>query len=481
MGESKRLYRVKRFTPMWQTNDELQTQFGRHIYNFINISGRLGGKTYNIVQMIGLKIMEEPEFDIVVLRANSSQLKQSVFTELKKWFFANLPIGIYAKIDFRSSPPLMITMPTGNQILFGGVGLGSKSGSNQSRGKTTERKLSLIVVEETQEIFAGNADGQELLQQSIATFVRFLDPHNGKIVYLGNRDRNVNGKFNVWVRGKEKDDTFMIIETNWLDIESLLTRPTLEMIAKERELNPNNYKYMYMGIPVGGNDLVYGAFTETVHVLPIKKVNEIFLPQHLDKIQTLYIGVDGSSTRDKTIFMPIFHFANAKLVCRLKNMFYHDPDKNGIIRNSELAKRYVKAWLIKLIEEYQFYRKPIIFVIDGHNTDLGENLRFELAPFANVQIVMFTRKDLVETSEKVNNAFTEEKLYLTDESWIELLTNQEIHQSMLFNELQTVCWREDDPTKFNDAVPNDMTDAIRYPVAFHGTPYQLRDYRKGGE
>ena len=61
MAETKRLYRVKRFAPMWMTNDELQERYQRHIYNFINISGRLGGKTFNIVQMIGLTIMEKPK------------------------------------------------------------------------------------------------------------------------------------------------------------------------------------------------------------------------------------------------------------------------------------------------------------------------------------------------------------------------------------------------------------------------------------
>jgi hypothetical protein len=95
---------------------------------------------------------------------------------------------------------------------------------------------------------------------------------------------------------------------------------------------------------------------------------------------------------------------------------------------------------------------------------------------------MFTKKDLVATTERVNNAFVRETLFLTDESWKELLTEQEIHQYKLFNELQTVCWREDDPTKFNDVIENDMTDAIRYPVAHHFTPYQLDDFsRKGGE
>ncbi len=74
----------------------------------------------------------------------------------------------------------MITLPAGNQIIFGGVGMGSKSGANQSRGKTSERKLSLIVVEETQEIFSGSSDGEELLKQAMATYIRELDVVNGK-------------------------------------------------------------------------------------------------------------------------------------------------------------------------------------------------------------------------------------------------------------------------------------------------------------
>jgi len=48
--------------------------------------------------------------------------------------------------------------------------------------------------------------------------------------------------------------------------------------------------------------------------------------------------------------------------------------------------------------------------------------------------------------------------------------------------LTTVCWREDDPTKFNESIPNDRTDGIRYPVAYHANPYQLADLNdKGSE
>lgn len=477
---------------MWLSNDELESQYGRRIYNFVNISGRLGGKTFNMVQLIGITSLERPDFDIVVLRANSSQLKQSVFLELKKWYWDTLPNHLFAKMKFRSSPPLSITTSTGNEILFGGVGLGSKSGANQSRGKTSERKLSLIVVEETQEIFSGSADGKELLQQAIATYVRFLDDKNGKIVYLGNRDRNVNGKFNVWCREKEKDDTFMTIETNWHDIEPLLNEATTRMIAQEKELNPNNYKYMYLGIPVGGNELVYGAFTSQVHVMP-KKGNstEIFIDTNTGKeysftreyllrnCKRVYIGVDGSTTKDKCVFMPIFHFNDTKLICKLGDTIEHDPKKNGPLTNHTLVNAHIRKWLQELITKYSLQYTEKVFVVDGANVDLILNLQYQFGGYCRV--VKFTKKDLVETSDKVNDAFSNKTLLLTDESWFELLTNMEIIPFTLYNELETVCWREDDNTKFNPSVPNDKTDAIRYPVAYHANPYQLDDFSKGSE
>lgn len=487
MGDIKRLYRIKKFQPMWLTNDELENIYGRRIYNFINISGRLGGKTFNMRDLVVLGALNNPQFDIVVLRANSSQLKQSVFLELKKLFFEILPIDKFMKIQFRSSPPLQITLPAGNEIIFGGVGLGSKSGANQSRGKTAERRLKYIIIEETQEIFSGSADGKELLQQAIATYVRFLDEKNGKIIYLGNRDRNVNGKFNVWCREKEKDSSFLTIETNWHDIAPLLTQPTLTMIMQEKELNPNNYKYMYLGIPVGGNDLVYGAFTFNIHVMNAKnKEPDTFIDSNTSKeykftkewlmmnCEMLYIGVDGSTVRDMTVFTPIFVMKDTRLIIKCGDIFQHDPKKNGQIRNNILVDKYVREWLQKLIFKYALSYKTKMFVVDGHNTDLIDQLRYQFGGYC--QVFPFTKKDLESTTARVNNAFSDRKLLLTNESWTELISNFEIEPVALYNELETVCWREDKPDEFNAAIPNDRTDSIRYPIAYHANPYQLQDF-----
>ena len=464
---------IKPLADMWLPRKTLKKKYKHDKYQFINISGRVAGKTVNFLLLMFHASFQYPKHDIVVLRANSSQLKQSVFKAFKKLCLDKLPLEVFSQIKFRESPPLQITMPYGNNIFFGGVGLGSKSGSNQSRGKETDNKVSLLIVEETQEIFSGSSDGEELLNQSIATYMRFVDDRIGKVIYVGNRERNVNAKFNLWVKKKEKDEDFLILESSYLDIIQYLNQATIRMIEQEKELNPNNYKYMYLGQAIGGDDLVYGSFSETTHILP----DNFNLFQQ--KIYQVYIGVDGSTTQDKTVFMPIFHLQNAKLVAKLGDMLYHDPRKNGVINNARLTQRYVKNWIAALIERYNLYNVRITFVVDGHSADLIDNLEYELGIFSNIYIHKFTDKNLRNTSEKVNNALGQLLLYFTNESWKELISNQEIHPFVFFNELQTVCWREDEPDKFNDAIENDMTDAIRYPVAYHAqSPYQIRDFSK---
>lgn len=458
--------------------------------NYILKSGRVGGKTFGLAQKTYINLCQYKTHDIQILRANSSSMQESIFSELKKFFFEHLPENIFAQFKWKSSPPLKITSAWGNQIHFSGVGLGSKSGSNISRGKSPNRPLSLIIVEETQEIFSGLTGTEDLLNHALATYLRYLDDKIGKVIFAGNSDRNINGKFNVWCREKLKDSSFVTIETNWTMIKHWLNRATIQSIEMEKELNPKNYEYMYMGIPVGGNDLVYGAFTQSMHVLMPKEDNsQIFVDSKnreydfskeniIRNVERVYLGVDGSTVRDMTVITPIFQFKNAKLICKLSDVLQHDPKKNGQIRNSVMANVHVRNWLFKLIEKYGIQYTEKIFVLDGHNTDLAEQFEYEFGGYC--RIVRFTRKDLIETSDRVNNAFVEGKLYLTHEEWTELVSKNKIHPYTLYNELETVCWREDYPEKFNDSIPNDRTDSIRYPVAYHANPYQLKDLSKEG-
>jgi len=266
-----------------------------------------------------------------------------------------------------------------------------------------------------------------------------------------------------------------------LDLLPFLNNATLRTIEMEKELNPKNYEYMYLGIPSGANDIVYGAFTETIHVLKPQTTDELFGKGFdISRINQLYIGVDGANSKDKMVFTPIFHFKNARLVVKTGNILYHDPLKNGIVTNEKLVKMYVKPWLRELLEKYNLHRTKITFVVDGHCIDLIEQLMYELAPFPYVSVFKFTRKDVLETTKAVNNAFSSGMLYLTDESFKEIISNAPISSYVLYNELQTVCWREEvgHEDELNPAIPNDLTDSIRYPVAYHVNPYQLQDFTK---
>jgi len=454
--------------------------------NYILVSGRVGGKTFGLTQKAFINLCQYKTHDIQILRANSSSMQESIFSELKKFFFQNLPDNIFAKFKFKSSPPLKITSAWGNQIHFSGVGLGSKSGSNISRGKSPDRPLSLIIVEETQEIFSGLTGSADLLNHALATYLRYLDDKIGKVIYAGNRDRNLNAKFNVWCREKEKDSSFITIETNWTMIRHWLNQATIQAIEMERELNPKNYEYMFMGIPVGGNDLVYGAFTESIHVVPKLEHNKEYMrefkikyTEKIEKVEIihrLFIGVDGANSRDTAAFIPIFNTKTNKLIVKTGEIFSHNPKKNGIIRNNVLVGKHIFKWFNEMLNKYHLHmlsQDEIIFVVDGHNIDLIEQLQFYLGN--NATIIKFTQKDLIKTTERVNNAFVNRNLFIEEDSWVELFQNPEFPTppSVLFNELQTVAWDETHPDKFNDSIPNDLTDGIRYPVAFYADPEHL--------
>lgn len=495
MAKTTQIDVLENFRPLMADDPELIKEKN----HFLLISGRIGGKTWALLQKMFINLCQYPNHDIQVLRANSSSMFESVFMEFKKFCFKHLPDKVYAKFKWRQTPPLLITSAWGNQIHFSGVGLGSKSGSNISRGKTTERPLSLIVIEETQEIFSGLTGSVDLLNHAKATFLRNLDDKIGKVIEAGNMERNLNAKFNVWTRQKEEDPSYTIIKTSYLDLqrENLLNRSTIRSIEIEKELNPKNYEYMYLGIPTGGNDLVYGSFMETRNVIPpieidkentrffkvkyphLKSDGDIEFKEYEENIYRLFIGVDGASSRDTCAFMPIFNTNSNKLILKTGDILAHNPKKNGIIRNNIMAQKHVRKWFNNLKQKYSLYHlnpDNIVFVVDGHNIDLIENLRFEFGSEAIVY--KFTRKDLIETSEKVNNAFTDNVLFIVEEGFTMLFEDEYVTPpSVLYNELQTVCWSEERPDKFNDSIPNDFTDGIRYPVAYYATPpHLLKNY-----
>ena len=74
--------------------------------NYILKSGRVGGKTFGLAQKTYINLCKYKTHDIQILRANSSSMQESIFSELKKFFFQNLPENIFAQFKWKSSPPL---------------------------------------------------------------------------------------------------------------------------------------------------------------------------------------------------------------------------------------------------------------------------------------------------------------------------------------------------------------------------------------
>ena len=63
--------------------------------NYILVSGRVGGKTVGLTQKAYINICNYKDHDVQILRANSSSMQESIFSELKKYFFEHLPDNIF--------------------------------------------------------------------------------------------------------------------------------------------------------------------------------------------------------------------------------------------------------------------------------------------------------------------------------------------------------------------------------------------------
>jgi PBSX family phage terminase large subunit len=412
-------------------------------------SGRDAGKSTSIAKRVFDRFISL-ELDILITRSNYGDLYKSMYNEI----IAIINEENYTQFIIERRKPLkIINKLNGNVIFFEGIGGADLS---RTKGFKPNKKLSLIVVDEMQQL-----PEQTNLEQALATFRRHLDDDEGQVLLAFNPEPQNAHWANEYYRACENDDDFLCLFTSYLDIAGVLSPKDLKAILREKEVNPSNYRYLYLGETAGLFGGVYHTFNRDIHFL-----KEDIMQNLVKKIgiHSVIIGIDAATTIDSTSFIPMLILNNGQVLS--VNQFFQNPKINGAMSNDKLYP-YVKQWLDGMLLRWNIPRTMMIqMVFDSANADL----RIVMANRLTNRFICsaYSQKNIIQLAQVMNNAFSRNVLYILDEGGIQnYMTGRfEYNYNPLLLALESVLWN-DTGKKFDPIIPNDTTDAMTYGIAFY--------------
>ena len=412
-------------------------------------SGRDAGKSTTIAKYV-FDRFTSLELDILITRSNYGDLYKSMYNEI----IAIIQEENYLPFIIERRKPLkIINKLNGNIIFFEGIGGADLS---RTKGFKPNKKLSLVVVDEMQQL-----PEQTNLDQALATFRRHLDDEKGQVVLAFNPEPQNAHWANEYYRLCENNNDYLCLFTSYLDIAGVLSKKDLEAILREKQVNPNNYRYLYLGETAGLFGGVYHTFNRNFHFIKESIMQKLIKDIG---IHSVIIGIDAATTIDSTSFQPILILNNGQALC--VNQFFHNPKLNGALSNDKLYP-FVKTWLDAMLLRWHIPRNLMVqMVFDSANADL----RMVMANRLTNRYVCsaYSQKNIVQMAQIMQNAFSHNVLYILDEGGIQnYITNRfEYNYNPLLVALESVIWDENGK-KFDPIVPNDTTDALTYGVGFY--------------
>ena len=211
-----------------------------------------------------------------------------------------------------------------------------------------------------------------------------------------------------------------------------------------------------LGKWVKAEGLVFPLFKRERHFLTETEYGERYGSQ---RIAFVIFGADGANTNDATAIEPLAILENGQAV-RLEH-FYHDPKKNGQLSNEQLVP-YLKMYFRDLEKKYKFRENGTGFYLacDCAAADLCLTLGYH---FPEYNPSKFTKKDILQTTDIVNNAFSRDAVHIINYGgyYNYVRGKFEAGQDQLVTDLELMTWDERNE-KYDPSVPNDCADAFRY-------------------
>ena len=431
------------YAPLWNTDKHFIIMKG----------GRDSGKTFDARDYSSVQNEKLTKRDIIIARDSYGSLADSLFASLKKFITKHKLWGHYEE---RKNPLRIYNKRNGNNIYFVGIG---GADLDRTKGLETENPVEVVIFDELQQV-----KDQENYEQAIASFRRLLSD-TAKVIHIFNPPRQKAHWVNVWAKIKESDPDYVTINSCWLDVVHYLKDIDIKEILKMKELDPDEYDWLYMGKTVGGLGSVYPQFKPEKHLISYEQAKEKFKGE---VITSVIIGGDNAVSRDGSCLCPIAIFSNGQ--CAVLDVFYHDPKVDGDLSVSEMIP-YIQKWLKELEAKYGLNRPglfgqftPIAFVIDGSiiGIELAKELRYVLNP-NRYDIIRYSKKNVIEMAGNMKSVFARNMLYIIDYGGRKNYVRDKWEQgyNIVAEQVESLIWNEKE-TGFDPIIPNDACDALTY-------------------
>jgi PBSX family phage terminase large subunit len=423
---------------------------------FILSSGRIAGKTSILKCIWWATINKYPDRDIVILQATATEIKNSMFNEIKK-FVAESDLSnefIFPK----NASKITWLGHTGETYFFP---ITDSKGGQRTRGISTENKISLVLYEEAQK----NKDAN-VLEQSVATFVRQLDKE-AKLIIVGNSE-TVGHWFVDYVQKKREDKSWYYIYACCYDIWGLLNEQTKQYIENFRITNPIEFRRMFLGdIKASTSNVVFPQFSRENNYKTIDQMEKHY-------IYTLIIGIDHATSNDTFAVVPVAILDDG--TTQTLEVMYDDPEETqrtlAPTEQCDMLSNFIDFLDNKYGIEYN--QLKTILSVDGAATPFIKQLEHTKKTATNknlwkfIKVKGFTKKHKDINLGIIKNAFAYGVLTILNEGPYKFDGTPNKHR--LASEIEKQRYGANG--KLDPKIKNDLCDALEYGLI----PYYINCY-----
>lgn len=452
--------------------------FQNEYRRFILSSGRISGKTSMLVLLWWYYINQYPENDIIILQATTTEIKDSIINEISQ-FLTN------SNFDVGPEPTRYYSIPKAHNKIIINDGVPNRGqtyfypitdaqGGQRSRGVKTKKRISLVLYEEAQK----NKDAN-VIEQSMATFIRQLQEGVGKIVVVGNSE-TLGHWFVDYVAEKRKSNEWKYIYANCYDIWELLDTETKNYIEDFKQTNPIEFRRIFLGdIKSATSEIVFPQFERAKNYIKAKDLK-------LKYIRYLIIGVDHATANDTFAVVPVAILDDG--TTQTLEVCYDSPQEtNRTLAPTEQCD-ILETFMNWLDEKYGICvnQIPTLISIDGaasafiqqvlHTKKTSSNRHL----WSKIKVKGFTMKKKDVNLGIIKNAFAYGVLTILDEGPTNWEGNRNTHK--LCHEIEAQRYKNG---KLDPYIPNDLCDALEYGLIPYYTncynlsfPVRYRNYKE---